>query len=476
MPAVYSRAARPGARRRTSTLKEFPGRAFTGNAGADGAVDRRRVAHAAHRDRRGQSERRAAARLVRRGAPQAADARQRPSGCPVNALIFRAEGVRVAVVTGRPGRACSRSRSGAISAHRRGRRRPDRRARPSIVNPPDSLTAGQTVRVRGRCPGARQPAVKRPALSLIALALVAPARNEVSYTPPAPSQIPPAFKENADWKAAQPADQTVARRVVGGVPGRAAERARGADRRLEPDAESAAGAVRAGACRDRDQQGRSLSAGHDVAVDHAGRIVGQPRRRHRTVSVSRTSSCRSTCRTKPTSGAAFSSTVDASRAARRRAPPISRRRASRCTPSSRSTTSQLRGIDAERAAARRRRDGVPTRARADAEPVPGRHRVAGRRRAGRDPARDDARAGRGSGASDARRSSTRSPCWSASAGVDVLAAGRAADGDAAGDSGRVCPSDLLERRPDIAAAERRVAVRQRPARRGDAPRFFRGCC
>jgi NodT family efflux transporter outer membrane factor (OMF) lipoprotein len=50
--------------------------------------------------------------------------------------------------------------------------------------------------------------VKRAAPILIALALSACA-NKVTYMPPAPSQIPPAFKENADWKAALPADQTV---------------------------------------------------------------------------------------------------------------------------------------------------------------------------------------------------------------------------------------------------------------------------
>jgi len=47
--------------------------------------------------------------------------------------------------------------------------------------------------------------VKRLALIIAALTLTACA-NKVSYTPPAPQQVPPNFKENADWKTAQPAD------------------------------------------------------------------------------------------------------------------------------------------------------------------------------------------------------------------------------------------------------------------------------
>jgi NodT family efflux transporter outer membrane factor (OMF) lipoprotein len=47
--------------------------------------------------------------------------------------------------------------------------------------------------------------VKRAALILAALVFTACA-NKVTYTPPAPQQVPPNFKENADWKTAQPAD------------------------------------------------------------------------------------------------------------------------------------------------------------------------------------------------------------------------------------------------------------------------------
>jgi NodT family efflux transporter outer membrane factor (OMF) lipoprotein len=47
--------------------------------------------------------------------------------------------------------------------------------------------------------------VKRAAFVLVALAVTACA-NKATYTPPAPQQVPPNFKENADWKTAQPAD------------------------------------------------------------------------------------------------------------------------------------------------------------------------------------------------------------------------------------------------------------------------------
>jgi len=50
--------------------------------------------------------------------------------------------------------------------------------------------------------------VKRRILAAAALALCACA-PKTAYTPPAPTQTPPAFKENADWKTAQPADQSV---------------------------------------------------------------------------------------------------------------------------------------------------------------------------------------------------------------------------------------------------------------------------
>ena len=46
VPQVYSRAARPGLEA-TSTLQELPGRTLQGHARADGAGDRRDVAHAA---------------------------------------------------------------------------------------------------------------------------------------------------------------------------------------------------------------------------------------------------------------------------------------------------------------------------------------------------------------------------------------------------------------------------------------------
>ena len=63
------------------TLTEFPGRAFTGTAGAHGAVDRRHLAHAADRNRRRERRRGAAAGVLRGSASQAGQRAQRPSSC-----------------------------------------------------------------------------------------------------------------------------------------------------------------------------------------------------------------------------------------------------------------------------------------------------------------------------------------------------------------------------------------------------------
>ena len=100
----------------------------------------------------------------------------------------------------------------------------------------------------------------------------------------------------------------------GKLSGRAAERARGAHRGVERDAEGATGPVPAGACGDRHQPGRSLSAGHDVAVDHTNRVVGQPRERHRASAHSEYVVCRWTCPYEADVWGRMRYAVDASRA------------------------------------------------------------------------------------------------------------------------------------------------------------------
>ena len=75
-----------------------------------------------------------------------------------------------------------------------------------VVNPPDSLTAGQAVRVASAADRGRE-AVKRVALALGLAGLTAACVQRPPYVAPAPVSPPPAaYKENADWKTAQPAD------------------------------------------------------------------------------------------------------------------------------------------------------------------------------------------------------------------------------------------------------------------------------
>ena len=336
---IYSRAARPGLAGGHRAERDCRAQRFKGTLGADGAVDRSdELAHAARGDRSRQSRRASCCRARSREVHLKLPTRASTFRLPVNALIFRAEGVRVAVVNDRrrgagPGHARTRFRQ-----HGRGPRGPDGR-RVVIVNPPDSLTAGQIVACARPMPpaGARSRECGRRR-SCIALALSACA-NKATYTPPAPSQIPPAFKENADWKAAQPADQTV----------------RGAWWEVFQDAQLNAlearidvsnetlkaqqARFRAGARRDRDQPGGSLSAGHDVAVDHTNRVVGQPRERHRASAHLGLRAAGGRARTRPTSGGGSAMRSTPAVRARRPAPPTSSRSGSRCTPSWRSTTS-----------------------------------------------------------------------------------------------------------------------------------------
>ena len=362
---------------------------------------------------------------------------------------------------------------------RGGGRQPARLARPtgqSVAVVPRRATdaeAAATVKIRAIAPICRSRGLALGARCCSATCAAA--------TPPPPTlqPLPPAFKENADWKAAQPADQAVrgAWWEVFGDPQLNALEAQIDVSNETLKAQQAR--FLAGARRGRASTGRiAIRRSRPSPSDHdRNRVVGQPRERDRRASASRTSSCRSTSRTRPTSGDACGYAVDASACrARRPAPPISRRCGCRCTPSSRSTTSSCAAstpskqiLDAAVTAFERALELTRNR-------FARRHRVAGRRRAGRDAARD-ARGRRPidlAGAARAR-SSTRLPRSSASTRVVFSARRRAARRPAARHPGRASRRDLLERRPDIAAAERRVAAGERAARRGAARRSFRGC-
>ncbi len=97
VPQTYSRDVKPG-RRAELTLAEFPGRRFRGKDRAQLRFDRPGVAHSAHGSGRGQSERAncCPARFSRCTSSLAS--KVGTVVIPVNTLIFRSEGMRVAVV------------------------------------------------------------------------------------------------------------------------------------------------------------------------------------------------------------------------------------------------------------------------------------------------------------------------------------------------------------------------------------------
>ena len=320
--------------------------------------------------------------------------------------------------------------------------------------------------VRGRCrrPEARSreasAIASRFAASLLATVRAAPTKWRVHAAGAAP-QMPPAFKENRPTgKPAQPADQLrrgawweIFRRS-------AARRARGRrstcrTRRCEAQQARFRQARAAIAHQPGGSRYPQVTTSPQITTDTESR---QPRERHARTSASRISCCRWTCRTRPTCGAGCGSASRPPSRARRRAPRIWRRCACRCTPSWRSTTSSCAALDAEQADPRRLRRRLPARARADAEPVRRRHRVAGGRRAGRDAARVHARAG-GRPRRAARGARTRD-CRPHRQTAVVLAAlpSSPLDEPATRDPDGAARSDLLERRPDIAAAERRIAA------------------
>ena len=456
------RARRVPASRRDIELQELPGQHFHRHARADGAVDRSdELAHAARRDRSRQS--RAASCCPARSRKCTSSCRPTPATfrLPVNTLIFRSEGLRVAVV--KNGRV-------ALVPVTLGR---DFGSTVEVVagltgdEPIDRQPAGladrraRSCRVRGRCPGARQPAVKRPALMPDRAGAAAALRQTTRLvhrrrhrlrsrrrsrrTPTGRRRSPPIRPPRGAWWEVFQDDPQL-------------ERARGAHRRLERDAEGAAGAVPPGARRDRDQPRRALSAGHDGAADHATGTqsgnrtnatahvsdLGLPAAGRRVVRGRRLGP-------RPQHGGGQRAR------ARRRAPPTSKRCACRCTPSSRSTTSSCAASTPSKRSSTTAVDGVPARARAHAQPVQRRHRLAGGRRAGRDAAREHARAGQWTSTAQRAALEHAIAVLVGKPPSSLSARGRAARRAAAGDSGRAAV-DLLERRPDIAAAERRVAA------------------
>ena len=238
------------------------------------------------------------------------------------------------------------------------------------------------------------------------------------------------------------------------------QRARTADRRVQPDAEGRRCAVRAGARAGARHARRPLPAGrHRAHRRRAAQPSGnrpastlhQRRQRFRR--------CRSMSSYEADVWGRIHSAVSASRARRRRPAPADLE--TRAPEPARRARARL--LHAARRRSRSAAAGcgggvVREGARADAEPLPRRHRVAGRRRAGRD--RSSKRRGRrrSMSASRARRSSTRLPCWSGTPASTFSVARRRRSPTRRRRCRPACPSELLERRPDIAAAERRVAA------------------
>ena len=141
---------------------------------------------------------------------------------------------------------------------------------------------------------------------------------------------------------------------------------------------------------------------------------------------------------------------------RRPAPAIAKARASACAAELALDYYLLRSFDAEQALLQPDDRGLPEVVHADPEPVQRGHRRAGRRGAGGDAARIGARAGM-----DSRLQRAQAEHAIAILTGDLPSSLTIDAAPLAGDPPPVpteLPSRLLERRPDIAAAERRVAA------------------
>ena len=198
------------------------------------------------------------------------------------------------------------------------------------------------------------------------------------------------------------------------------------------------------------------------SVDRPCAAVRQPRRRRRFTTSTATSCCRWTCRTKPTSGAAFAVRSTSSR--RHRAGHRRRSRVAVAWPACRARDRLLHrcaGLDREKALLDTTVTAYAQRARADAESFPRRHRVAGRCRAGADAARNDPRPGRGR-RRDARRARARDRHPGRPTGVGVLGDDVAAGRLAARRAGR-CP---VRTSRTASRHRRRGAPRRRRQRAG----------